>query len=115
VIVLSSGELGLLSAMAEAGREDGGGEILKDDEYALDQADVDRLVQIIRQVDSSRDPKRIAKLTIYLPVSVYEPENEAVLRYLFGQIQILEQQGILQWATQRQVYEAFMAWEAISP
>ncbi|MBA4379511.1 MAG: hypothetical protein C0393_02295 [Anaerolinea sp.] len=110
VIVISSGELGLLSAMAEQGREYGGGPNLHNDEYTFDNADVDALVQKILEVDQNRDRSRIAKLCVYLPANAYVPENEAVLRYFFEQMQILQQQGIITWATQRQVYEAYVEW-----
>jgi hypothetical protein len=110
VILVSSGELGLFSAMAERGREYGGGPVLHDDEYAFDQADVDALIAIIRDVDKNRDRTRIAKLCVYLPANAYVPENEEVLRYFFEQMQSLQEQGTLTWATQRQVYEAYVDW-----
>jgi hypothetical protein len=110
VILVSSGELGLFSAMAEKGREYGGGPVLHDDEYSFDNADVDALLEIIKDVDKNRDRTRIAKLCVYLPANAYAKENEAVLRYFFGQMQTLQQQGTLTWATQRQVYEAYMEW-----
>jgi hypothetical protein len=110
VIVISSGELGLLSAMAEKGREYEGGPILHDDEYTFDNADIDALVQKILEVDRNRDRTRIAKLCVYLPASAYMPENEELLRYFFSQMQALAQQGVINWATQKQVYEAYVAW-----
>ncbi len=110
VIVVSSGELGLFSALAEQGREYGGGQILHDDEYTFDNADIDKLVSIIRETDRTRDRSRIAKLCVYIPANAYVPENEAVLRYFFEQMQALEGEGLITWATQRQVYEAYVAW-----
>jgi len=110
VIVVSSGELGLFAALAERGREYGGGTILHDDEYTFDNADVDMLVSIIRETDRTRDPSRIAKLCVYIPANAYVSENEAVLRYFFEQMQILQQQGIITWATQKQVYESYLEW-----
>jgi hypothetical protein len=110
VIVASSGELGLFSAIAEKGREYGGGPILYDDEYAFDNADVDALVEKILEVNQNRDRTRITKLCVYLPANAYVPENEEVLRYFFEQTQTLQEQGIITWATQRQVYEAYVEW-----
>ncbi len=111
VILVSSGELGLFSAMAEKGREYGGGPVLHDDEYAFDKADVDALLAIIRDVDKNRDRTRIAKLCVYLPANAYVKENEEVLRYFFGQMQTLQEHGTLTWATQRQVYEVYTEWK----
>lgn len=110
VIVVSSGELGLLSAMAEKGREYGGGPVLRDDEYAFDNIDVDALVEIIQEVNQNRDRTQIAKLCVYLPANAYVPENEEVLRSFFERLQTLQEQGIITWATQRQVYEAYAEW-----
>jgi hypothetical protein len=110
VILISSGELGLFAGLAEQGREYGGGPVLHDDEYTFDNSDVEKLVSIIQETDRNRDRNRIAKLSVYLPVSAFVPENEAVLRFFFEQIQILENEGIITWATQRQVYDAYMAW-----
>jgi hypothetical protein len=110
VLVVSSGELGLFSAMAEKGREYGGGPVLHDDEYSFDTADVDALLAVIQEVDRNRDRTRIAKLCVYLPANAYVPENESVLRYFFEQMQSLQEQGTLTWATQRQVYEAYGEW-----
>jgi hypothetical protein len=112
VIVVSSGELGLFSAMAEKGREYGGGQVLHDDEYAFDQADVDALLAVIREVDAKRDWTRIAKLCVYLPANAYEEVNEAVLRSFFSEMKALQEQGVVTWATQRQVYEAYVAWNS---
>jgi hypothetical protein len=110
IIVISSGELGLISAMAERGREFGGSEPLHDDEYPFDQSDIDALVGIIREVDRNRDRTRIAKLCTYLPASIYVEENESILRYLFEQMRNLVDEGVISWATQRKVYEAYISW-----
>ncbi len=111
VILVSSGELGLISAAAERGREyEDGGPILHDDEYTFDESDVDAIVQSIRNVDASRDHSRIAKLTVYIPCNYFDPQNESVLRYFFVQMQTLADQGVITWATQKQVYEAYVAW-----
>jgi hypothetical protein len=111
VILVSSGELGLISAAAERGREfEDGGPVLHDDEYVFDEADIDVIVQAIRIVEAARDRSRIAKLTVYIPCSYFDPENESVLRYFFAEMQTLAEEGVITWATQRQVYEAYMDW-----
>ena len=111
VILVSSGELGLISAIAERGREYyNGGEVLRDEEYAFDFADVDAIVATILEVDAARDRTRIAKLTVYIPSRYYDDGYEVVLRYFFEQMKLLADQGIVTWATQRQVYEAYMDW-----
>jgi len=108
VIVISSGELGILSNMAE-GAWEANGQKCKG-ECPLNNEDVDALVALVREIDQNRDRTRIAKLTVYLPVNIFVAENEPVLRYFFEQMKTLADQGILSWATQKQVYEAYMDW-----
>lgn len=109
VIVVSSGELGLISALAERGYEMGGLAPPRG-EYVFDQQDVDGLVALIRQVDQTRDRSRIAKLCVYILLSLYDSRHEAVLRYFFEQTQALAQEGAIIWASQKQVYEAYVNW-----
>lgn len=111
VIVVSSGELGLLSAIAEHGREFGGVSGT-DETYAFDNADIDTLVTQILALDQTRDRSRIAKVTVYFPAAAFVPENEGVLRYFFEQMQALAEGNTITWATQRQAYEAYVAWKA---
>lgn len=108
VIVVSSGELGPLAGMAEGLGEIGGGKCRP--ECALANADVDTLVANILEINQNRDRGRVAKLTVYLPISLFVEENEDGVRYFFNQMQILANQGVITWATQRQVYEAYVAW-----
>jgi len=108
VIVVSPGALGILSGMTE-----GIGEVGYEQchpECVLTNADVDALAAKIREIDLNRDRSRIAKVIVYIPANFYIPENEAVLRYFFEQTQILQEQGIITWATQKHVYEAYIAW-----
>ncbi|KAF0106586.1 MAG: Uncharacterized protein FD146_2494 [Anaerolineaceae bacterium] len=107
VLLVSSGELGLLSAMAEGILENPAG---RWNNPPLTNEDVDVLAAFIREVNQNRDRSRIAKLGVYLPANVFAPENEAVLRYFFEQMQSLADQGIITWATQKAVYEAYVEW-----
>ncbi len=108
VITISSGEMGLLSAVAEGGRESGNDIIMNDDGFMFDQNDTDVLVDIIRAVDETRDPAQIAKMCVYLPVTFFSNANGEALRYFFATMQELQNEGIITWATQRQVYEAYV-------
>ncbi|MFA5874952.1 MAG: hypothetical protein WC832_13415 [Anaerolineales bacterium] len=85
----------------------------------LTNADVDALVAKIREINQNRDRTRVAKMTVYLPANAFVPGNEAVLCYFFQQMQDLQQrgspgsstgQGIVTWATQKQVYESYLEW-----
>jgi hypothetical protein len=108
VIVVSSGEMGPLAGMAEGVGEIGGRNCRP--ECALASADVDALVAKILDINQNRDRSRVAKLTVYLPANIFVSKNEPALRYFFSQMQALAQQGVITWATQKQVYEAYVAW-----
>jgi len=108
VIVVSSGEMGPLAGMAEGVGEIGGGNCRP--ECTLTTADVDALVAKILDINQNRDRSRIAKLTVYIPAALFVEENGDGLRYFFSQMQTLAQQGVITWATQKQVYEAYVAW-----
>jgi len=108
VIIVSSGEMGLLAGMAEGVGEIGGGQCRPD--CAFNNEDVDALAAKIMEINQNRDRSRVAKLTIYLPANIFVIENESVLRTFFQRIKSLANQGIVTWATQKQVYEAYVAW-----
>ncbi|MBN2386037.1 MAG: hypothetical protein JXB85_03390 [Anaerolineales bacterium] len=108
VIVISSGELGALRNLAEGSGEYDNLSRQTCDACPLDRADVDALVMLIREIDQNRDPDRVAKLAVYLPVTEFVPENEGVLRYFFAQMQVLADEGLITWATQLQVYQAYL-------
>lgn len=105
-LLVSAGELGPLYMQAEGAAETDGR--CPDCPYGFD--DVDTLVLLIREVDSNRDPGRVAKLSVYFPVADLSPENEAVLRYFFEQMQTLASEGVITWASQLQVYQAYLEW-----
>jgi hypothetical protein len=102
-ILVISGEIGRLDSMAE-----GDGKKCPKGNCPLTNADVDTLVQKIVEINQNRDPNLIAKLTLYFPVDNFVTTNEQVLRYFFGKMQELQNNGLIVWATQGQVYDAAM-------
>lgn len=103
-IVVSSGELGRVDGLAEGGDY----EACPQSNCPFTTEDVDVLVEIITEVNSYRDPSRVAKLTIYLPASNFAEENEEALRYLFSEMQKLQEAGQVQWASQWEVVETYL-------
>ena len=108
VLLVSSGEMGLLSGMQEGVGEISGASCRP--ECVLTDADVDTLVAKIMEIDQNRDRTRIAKLTVYIPANMYVNENKPALRYFFEQMQGLTDQGTITWATQKEVYMAYLNW-----
>jgi len=109
VLVVSSGELGALASLAEHNREFGEMTIGKNDKD-FDHADVDEFLIEIKEFDKNRDRHRVAKMTVYFPVSDFVPGKEAELRYFFEQIIMLSDEKIISWASQRQVYLTYLDW-----
>jgi hypothetical protein len=103
-ILVISGEIGRLDSMAE-----GDGKNCPKGNCPLTNADVDTLVQMIIEINQNRDPNRIAKLTLYFPLDNFVATNEQVLSYFFSKMQELQNNGLIVWATQGEVYDAYMA------
>jgi hypothetical protein len=106
-LVVSAGDVGQITAIAESlgtGSWDGG---CKGD-CPFTEEDVDTLVQFIREFDQTRDVTRVAKLQVYIATQVYD---DPMIEYFFSELQKLQDEGVMQWATQKEVYEAVVAWE----
>lgn len=106
-LVVSAGDVGQITAIEESlgtGTWDGG----CDGDCPFTEADVDALVEFIREFNETRDVTRVAKLQVYIPTQVYE---DPMIDYFFQEMQKLQDQGVMEWATQKEVYEAFVAWE----
>lgn len=104
-IVISNGELGGLDQLYENYTLGSDG---YDKKNLLEKNDIDALAQIIREVDSYRDKSRVAKLAIYIPSSTFNEFNEEVLRYLFSEMQKLQDEGIMQWSTQWDTVQTYL-------
>jgi len=109
VILFSPGSIGRLDAMVE-----GGPASCPQMNCPFTEEDADLLVEQIQEVDRIRDRSRIAKVNVYVPVKLFSEENEVVWRYFLEQMQALEQQGVVTWATQGEVYDAYVALEVSS-
>lgn len=106
-LVVSAGDVGQITAIAESlesGTWDGG----CDGQCEFTQEDVDALIEFIRNFDETRDRTRVAKLQVYIPSQVYD---DPMIEYFFAELQKLQEEDVMQWASQKEVYEAFVAWE----
>ncbi len=100
-LVVSGGSVGLLEGMAED--QD------CQEPCKLTQDDVDVLIEKIRAFAATRDTSRVAKMEVYIPTQTYD---EPAMKYFFEQMRNLQEDGVLQWASQKEIYEAFVAWES---
>ena len=101
-LVISSGELGRLDTLAE-----GSSDCLKTN-CPLTSEDTDAFVAIVKEVNAYRDSNRIAKLNLYFPSNNFVEENEDALRYFFSEMQKLQDEGLLEWATQWELVETYL-------
>lgn len=107
-ILLSSGETFSLAMFSEAGERNGSRPECEED-CPLTSDDVDVVIADLKDFAASRDSSKIAKYNVYFPTKLFVSENEEVLKKFFSEIQNLAEQGIIQWATQKQVYQAKVA------
>lgn len=106
VLLISSGEVGRLDYQYE----DSVGQECGRVECAFTTEDTDALVQLILEANALRDTSKVAKVTVYLPAAMFDSRNEVMLRYFFSEMQRLVDDGTVTWATQGQIYDAFLAW-----
>ena len=108
ILVLSSGGLGKLQGIAEgnyvsiaADYEPG-----VDAELALD--DVDALVDLIRWIDTHRDRSRFSKISIMSHATDWSVSNRLVMTYFLQEMQALQDEGVIEWASEKQVVDAYL-------
>ncbi len=106
-LLVSGGDLGQLAGLAEAEQD-----VICRPDCSLADEDVEALLRIIDEVDRTRDRSRIAKLNLYFPANIFVETNESSLRHFLSQMEELERQGIIQWATQLEVAEAVFSWNS---
>lgn len=104
VILFSGGGIGRLDAMVEGGPAN-----CPQMQCPFTEEDVDLIVAQIRRVDHIRDRTQIAKVNVYVPLKLFNEKHEATWRYFFEQMQALERQGVIAWATQGEVYDSYVA------
>ncbi len=103
-IVLLNGELGEISSLYE-GRSTCAPdcELTEDDfEYVYDK---------IETAYEIRDDSRVAHLYVHAPLNTFVESNEALLRSWLSEMQELQTEGNIQWATQGEVYNAKLSEE----
>lgn len=104
VIMISSGGLGAIQNL-----EENANGVRCSGSCPLTRADIDVLVDTVREIAGFRDPSQIAKADVYIAANQFVEANEDALRYFFSEIQILQDEGIITWSTQSGVYDAFLA------
>lgn len=107
-ILLSSGETFSLAMFAEAGGRNGDRPECEND-CPLTTEDVTAVVDDLKDFVTIRDSSKITKYNVYLPSNLFVPENEMVLKQFLLEMEKLQKQGIIQWASQKDVYEAKLA------
>ncbi len=103
-LIVSAGSMGKLSAISEGGYDSGA--YIKEAE--LSSADIDKFVELLYDIDDQRDRSKISKVDLYFAVNQWKENEEDHLRYFFEKMQELEKEGIIKWATQKEVVETYL-------
>lgn len=103
-VVISNGEMGPLANLAEGGES----KICGKTDCPLTDEDVDSLVATLKSVNEERDPTRVAKVTAYLPVSIFDSKNEEALKYFFSEMKKLQDAGTIQWSSQWDIVKTYL-------
>ena len=111
VVLCSTGGLGKLSGMAEAAA----GVDCTGDACGFNPDDMIAAYAAIDAALSLHDPTQIGHVDIYFPLSHFVEENNALTLQFLADIQSnYIDTGKLQWATQTELYQAYMAWNGLS-
>ncbi len=108
-LVVSAGDIGEISSIGdigEAGDDGWSADCGKD--CVIDEADVDAIETAIRSFVATRDTSRVAKLQVYIATEKFEDPG---IELFFERMQALQNEGVIQWGSQKDVYEAFVQWE----
>ena len=70
--------------------------------------DVDALVVTLEEVHAQRDPSRVAKIEVHLSLEHLRASSWDVLVYFFEELGRLQTEGVIEWATQADVYRIYM-------
>ena len=83
---------------------------------ALTSEDVDVAMAKIEESLAVRDAERVFKVDLYLPLKLFNEANRAVLQSFIERVNTtFVETGRLQWGSQRDVYEAYVAYNATAP
>ena len=70
--------------------------------------DVDALVATLREVNATRDSTRVAKIEVHLSLEHLSTSTWDVLTYFIEELERLQTEGVIEWATQAEVYQVYM-------
>lgn len=108
VILFNAGGIGRLDSMVEEGVENCPGMNCE-----LTQEDVDLIINKINVAYDVRNKSMVSKVNVYIPLKLFTESNEPVLVYFFSKMKELEEEEIITWATQSEVYNYYMQWNSI--
>jgi hypothetical protein len=74
----------------------------------FDAADADAAEAFIRAFVAAHDGSRPGKITIYFPSAAFKIEYDAGNEEFFSRMKSLVNEGLVKWASQREVYDAMM-------
>lgn len=100
IIVDMNGDVGELASLAEDRKT-----CNPDCEFTQD--DITAFTDAIDQALELRDPSKVTRLNLHIPLVLLDPKNETLLRSFLSAIQSYVDKGEVKWATQLEAYEAF--------
>lgn len=107
-LVLSSGGLGKLQGIAEGNYDSNAADFEPEEEPELTLDDIDALVDLIYWIDAHRDRGRFSKISIMSHATDWSVENRLEMTYFLQEMQTLQDANIIQWATEKQVVDAYL-------
>lgn len=72
------------------------------------EEDAQAAIEFIREFAENDDRSRPAKITFYFATQAFETANDEALKAFFAAMQELVDEGLVEWASQREAYETVM-------
>lgn len=112
-LLLTEGALGNVTGLAELGDWTLTSSVrCIDSSCTFDADDAAAAVAFIQEFAANDDRSRPSKITFYMPSNAFEDVDDEAMRAFFAAMQELVDTGVVQWASQRQVYDTVMEYYA---
>lgn len=105
-LVVSAGDIGEISSIGDKVGDSWDAPCSPNCE--IDEQDVAKIVETILEFNKTRDRSRVAKMQVYIATQKF---SDPGIELFFQEMQRLQNEGVIEWASQKEVYETFVAWE----
>jgi len=110
-VLLSAGALGRLDGFAEAAQG-----VSCNPSCTFEDADIEAVFDRIDEAIALHDPTRVGKMDVYFPLSIFKSDNIPFIDAFLSRLkEEYVDTGKITWATQKDIYDAYISWNSLEP